>query len=278
MRTEKQIEASRRNGARSRGPVTPEGKAKSSQNARRHGLLARSLALEFEDASKFYALLNEYAAQHQPEGCTEHGLVEAMATARWKQLRFDCADKIAVDLRMRTERQNPPDYPHQGAAVISTTLTHMAEGTRTMREMSLHHDRLDRAFTRALNMLLKLQDRRGFKPTPGAQSDLAPAPSPEPALNDFPEMPDDFSETNDAPELTVPEAPATEESAPSPSDFIGILPDAVCKKISQRTHPSLQTNTSPQVPLTTQPERPMAFHAAVVLSNGAMEGLQPPAF
>ncbi len=41
-RTQAQIEASRSNGARGRGPATPAGKAASCQNAAKHGLRAQT--------------------------------------------------------------------------------------------------------------------------------------------------------------------------------------------------------------------------------------------
>jgi hypothetical protein len=50
-------EASRRNGAKSRGPKTAEGKARSAQNALKHGMRARKyLLLPEEDADEFAAL------------------------------------------------------------------------------------------------------------------------------------------------------------------------------------------------------------------------------
>ena len=48
-RNQAQIEASRRNGARSRGPITAEGKASASRNALKHDLTAmHHLVLEDE--------------------------------------------------------------------------------------------------------------------------------------------------------------------------------------------------------------------------------------
>ena len=50
-------EASRKNGARSRGPRTPEGKARSAQNALKHGLRAQKyVVLPDENSAEFQAL------------------------------------------------------------------------------------------------------------------------------------------------------------------------------------------------------------------------------
>jgi hypothetical protein len=66
--------ASRRNGAKSRGPKTPEGQARAAQNALKHGLRARiHVLLPDEDAAEFAALQTPLFEGLAPEGRTAAG-------------------------------------------------------------------------------------------------------------------------------------------------------------------------------------------------------------
>jgi hypothetical protein len=78
-RSPAQLEASRANGSRSRGPVTAEGKARSSRNAVRHGLCAPAILAPGEDPEAFAALLADLRAEHAPRTASEALLVERLA-------------------------------------------------------------------------------------------------------------------------------------------------------------------------------------------------------
>ena len=65
-------EASRSNGTKSKGPKTPEGKARSSQNALKHGFRAEKyVVLRDEDAAAFAALEAALMAELAPEGALQ---------------------------------------------------------------------------------------------------------------------------------------------------------------------------------------------------------------
>ncbi len=104
-RSPAQIEASRRNGARSRGPVTAEGKARASRNALKHGLAAlHHVAVEGEDAAELEGLTGRLLAELAPESELEARLVRRMAIAFWKGERAERMEAALIAAAPRQQR------------------------------------------------------------------------------------------------------------------------------------------------------------------------------
>ena len=84
--SEKRAAAARANGAKSRGPVTVQGRANSSRNSFRHGL--RSNTTLFTDPTSVAALavnLASFERDWAPQSAIECNLVRMMAVADWRQ-------------------------------------------------------------------------------------------------------------------------------------------------------------------------------------------------
>ncbi len=87
--TDKQLAANRANAARSTGPRSPEGKARSSQNARRHGFTASSFAIvRLEDLDGIARLADDLVATYQPANSQERFALERIAIAQQGLLRI----------------------------------------------------------------------------------------------------------------------------------------------------------------------------------------------
>ncbi|NLX12440.1 MAG: hypothetical protein GXY44_02135 [Phycisphaerales bacterium] len=112
MTTEKQRAANCRNAQKSTGPKTPQGKAVSSRNAVRHGLLARHIVLSDdpnEDPADLEILLDKLMDQFQPTGPLERLLVERLAAGFWRirrALRFETQS-------IRDARDSSRNFPAQ---------------------------------------------------------------------------------------------------------------------------------------------------------------------
>jgi hypothetical protein len=139
-------EASRRNGARSRGPQTPEGKARSAQNALKHGLRAeKHVVLPHEDAAEFAELEAAMIAELAPEGALQAVLARRVAVAAWRLAR---ADRLEVELF--AERS----YDAAGPALA---LIRDGNGTRSFETLLRYRGAAMAEFWRALCTLKALQ-------------------------------------------------------------------------------------------------------------------------
>jgi hypothetical protein len=94
--TSKRAEASRRNGRKSRGPKTAEGKSRSRFNALNHGMRARTIVLPGEDADAYQGRVDAWMADLQPRDDAEQSLVEQAARASWQLDRADRAQTTHV--------------------------------------------------------------------------------------------------------------------------------------------------------------------------------------
>jgi hypothetical protein len=93
-------EASCRNGARSRGPRTTEGKARAAQNALKHGMRAlKYLVLPDESALEFAALEATLVEELAPVGALQTMLARRVAVAVWRLERADRLEAKVLEFR-----------------------------------------------------------------------------------------------------------------------------------------------------------------------------------
>ena len=150
-------EAARRNGAKSRGPKTEEGKLRSSQNSVKHGMYARSIVLPGESQEEYDQLRDQYLAEFTPTGPAEHHEVETMLNAEWRIRRFRYMETAAIAEQMPNHRE----YPHDAQVAVSYN---WSEGT--VKNVYQFEPRLQRDYDRALRRLLDLQKKRKNEPKP----------------------------------------------------------------------------------------------------------------
>jgi hypothetical protein len=205
-------DASRRNGARSRGPVTPEGKARSARNALKHGLRAeKHVVLPQEDAAEFAALQSTLLEELAPVGTLQNVLARRIACAAW---RLERTERLEVDL-----------FAERLACVADGTLglalIRDGNGTRSFETLLRYRGAATAELMRSLRMLKALQAERraAVEQAAGAARPLkaragsaaAPAPIARPRPNEPERRSVSEYVTSDQPS---PAAPSTSSCAP----------------------------------------------------------------
>ena len=169
-RTPAQQATSRANGARSRGPTTEAGKARSAQNGTRHGLRGGPFALlSGEDRDQFAALHAAVTSDWGPRDAYEHRWVMELVICMWRQDRLRALE-LATLTAAATE--SPPTK-----ATMKKLLTFARYGARIDKDIGRALQALRVLRNRPDDWIDELQDGTS---EPGGRTPAAPLP-PDPA-------------------------------------------------------------------------------------------------
>lgn len=162
-----QVEASRRNGRRSHGPVTPEGKARAAINARTFGLRSSIHSVIGDEDLPHYEMLRDSIHDHfQPASPLEAALCARMVTALWRAER-------AEQLERAFWCATPPGAPDEPHLQLQMTLVHDQDKRRASLPTALRYlAEANNAFARALRNLTQL---RSGKADPLAENPFVPS-------------------------------------------------------------------------------------------------------
>jgi hypothetical protein len=151
--------ASRRNGARSRGPKTAAGKARSARNALAHGLRSRQLVLlDDEDPAEFRAFARALQAELAPRGRFQADLVGRIVIAAWRARR---ADKLEAGV-LATYFDAASDFSgRRGLESLGTELIRDNHGPRAFQTVVRYRGSVLAELFRALAALRMLQAGTG---------------------------------------------------------------------------------------------------------------------
>jgi len=167
--SEIQLAANRANAQLSCGPVTPEGKAKSSKNALTHALTGATVLLPSEDATEYQDRVNEAIEAHKPATEEELRLVQSMVDSLWRItriLRLETGLLYKGQLECAGKFADQP--PAQRAALIN--IESYLKYEKSMRNLHIQEARLHRRYEKDQAELMRLQtERRRLARQPEAQ-------------------------------------------------------------------------------------------------------------
>ena len=145
MATEAQILANRRNAKKSTGPISPEGKAVISQNAVKHGLLARQAVINAENKADFDLYRDRILNELAPETPMESILSERIIILSWRLNRIGFIQAQTINALKADNKTSPLAKLTQSLllkntkspkAASSAPPAHLALGRLAIRDFS----------------------------------------------------------------------------------------------------------------------------------------------
>jgi hypothetical protein len=109
--TNTRSEQARINGAKSKGPITADGKSKSSKNALKHGFAAKVNVLIAPDDSEEWDIHTAgYRDSYLPVNYQETDFVNQLASISWRQSRLVGIETALIDFQLSVQEQKVDEY------------------------------------------------------------------------------------------------------------------------------------------------------------------------
>jgi hypothetical protein len=186
---------------RSTGPRSVEGKARSSMNALKTGIYAKSLVIPREDPERLDSLTNEYFDRFRPSAPEQRDQVDILIRSTWELRRL-----AACETQVWIDRMEDAYVPSENAPLGQAFRHCDASLTRLFRMVSA----TQRSYRDALHELERLQ-----KLQPSIDPDQPANYAYEPPLQPAPE-PEPFPQPKETKPVTAPEENLTERTEETP--------------------------------------------------------------
>jgi len=215
--TEKQKEASRLNSLHSTGPRTETGKQRSSMNALKSGIDAKTIVLPNESQEDYNQLHTEWHGEHQPTTCAERAIIDRLVAGEWIFRRLF---QLQSTIILRYLKNTSPRIIDQNFPVEEAF--HQKENSLIRIQTQINH--INRNFHKDLDQLnflkaLPLPAPAVAEPEPEAAPEPEPVPQPAESTPDNPSAASFLNQ--DIPPAPKPPARAensTETAAPAPEN------------------------------------------------------------
>ncbi len=167
MTSPTRVAANQRNAELSTGPKTSEGKAVSSKNARKHGLLALDVILPDEDVEAFLEFVQGLEQEFNPQGDLEHALVERIVALLWRLRRAGRLEAAVLFFHRGRVRKVNSDGEEDESVEEDKIKKHAIEwalrgasyitGENSLAKLSRYESSIQRNLLRMMHELQRLQ-------------------------------------------------------------------------------------------------------------------------
>ncbi|MCC6393471.1 MAG: hypothetical protein IT167_22920, partial [Bryobacterales bacterium] len=160
---EKKQQIARENGSKSKGPITPEGKKRSSLNGITHGLASKCVVLATESQDAYDQIAAQYQQEWQPVSLTESHLLTAMVNSCWRLRRIWSMETALIDSEMFTQKEDFEaawSHHHPAMRAMDAMTVVQAESPMMLETLHRYELRYDRLYRSSMDQLLKLRRLR----------------------------------------------------------------------------------------------------------------------